>query len=205
MAYSKRATTDYPVQDLIAERFSPMGFEDRPVPADDLRSLFEAARWAASCYNEQPWRFIVAVKQNPEEYQKVLSCLVEANQRWAQAAPVLALGVVSTTFHKGGKPNRFAGHDLGQASASLSLEAVARGLAVHQMGGILPSKAVQTFGVPDGFEVITGLAIGYPAQVDAPEDLAKRDRAPRTRKPIKDFVFGAQWGGPHPLDGKGQT
>ncbi|MCK4656779.1 MAG: nitroreductase family protein, partial [candidate division Zixibacteria bacterium] len=100
----KLAQTDHPVHELVAKRWSPYAYSDKPVSADDLRSLFEAARWAPSSYNEQPWFYIVGTKDDPEQYEKVLSCLVEMNQQWAKAAPVLALGVASSTFKRNGKP-----------------------------------------------------------------------------------------------------
>ena len=108
----KRASADYPIHDLLAERWSPYGFQDRPVPEADLRALFEAARWAASAYNEQPWNYMLAAKENPEEFQRLLSCLVEPNQAWAKAVPALALGVVKLNFSHNDKPNRAAVHDL---------------------------------------------------------------------------------------------
>ena len=101
----KQATTDFPVHELIARRWSPYGFADRPVSVDDLHSLFEAARWAASSYNEQPWSYIVATRDDPEEYERLLSCLVEANQAWAGGAPVLMLAVASHRFSRNNKPN----------------------------------------------------------------------------------------------------
>ena len=146
----KRAKPDHPIHELLASRWSPYGFADRPVSDDDLRSLFEAARWAPSSYNEQPWRYIVATKANPEEFERLLSCLVEGNQAWAKAAPVLALGCTSLNFVRNGKPNAAAVHDLGLASASLVLEATARGLFVHQMIGILPDKARELYQHPRG-------------------------------------------------------
>src|SRR4051812_18562893 len=121
-----RATADHPVYELIAARWSPYAFADRPVSRDDLLSLFEAARWAPSSYNEQPWSYIVATKEAPEEYVTLLSCLVEGNQAWAKAAPVLALGCTSQNFARDGRPNAAAVHDLGLASANLVLEATAR-------------------------------------------------------------------------------
>src|SRR5262249_49427539 len=133
-----RATTDHPVQELIAARWSPYAFSNRPVSRQDLLSLFEAARWAASSYNEQPWTYIVATEDDAEGFATLLSCLVEGNQTWAKAAPVLALGCTSLTFTRNGKPNAAAEHDLGLASGSFALEAAARGLCVHQMIGILP-------------------------------------------------------------------
>ena len=162
--------------------------------------LFEAARWAASSYNEQPWNFLVATKEDPGEFERVLSCLVEGNQSWAKAAPVLALGVVSLRFSRSDKENRAAVHDLGLASANLVVEATARGLSVHQMIGILPDKAREVFHIPENSEAWTALAIGYKADPDKlPEALRERDLAPRRRKPLSQFVFTGKWGNPSPL------
>lgn len=192
---SKRSSTDYPVHDLITKRWSPYSFDDRPVSESDLRSLFEAARWAASSYNEQPWSYIVATKENPEEFERLLSCLVEGNQVWAKAAPVLALGIATLKFARNNKPNRVAVHDLGLAAGNLCLEATARGLMVHQMVGILPDKAREIYEIPEDSEAVTGLAIGYVGNPDSlPDTLKERDRAARQRKPLGEFVFGGKWG-----------
>ena len=192
---AKRVAADHPIQELIAQRWSPYAFDSRPVSRVDLRSPFEAARWVGPSYNEQPWSYIVARKQQPEEFGKLLSCLVEGNQAWAKAAPVLALGVASLNFKLNGKPNKAAIHDLGLAACSLTFEATARGLMVHQMIGILPDGARELYGIPQGYEAVTGLAIGYlgdPSQL--PEKLRQRDMVLRTRKSLKDFVFGGKWG-----------
>jgi nitroreductase len=195
MNEQKLVTPDHPIHELLTKRWSPYGFSDRPVSDDDLRSLFEAARWAASSYNEQPWSYIVATKANPEEFALLLSCLVEPNQAWAKAAPVLALGCSSLNFSRNGKPNDAAIHDLGLASASLTLEATARGLFVHQMIGIVPERASQVYRVPEGVQPKTGLAIGYVADPSVlPEAYRQRDLTPRPRKPLAEFVFGGQWG-----------
>ena len=192
---TKRATTDHPVNDLIAARWSPYAFADRPVSRADLLSLFEAARWAASSYNEQPWSYLVATKENAEEFARLLSCLVEGNQAWAQAVPVLALGCTSLNFTKTGKPNAAAIHDLGLAAGNICLEATARGLSVHQMIGILPDKARQVYRIPDGVQPLTALAIGYAADpATAPEKFRERDLAKRSRKPLANFVFAGTWG-----------
>jgi nitroreductase len=129
----KKAATDNPILSELARRWSPYGFEDRMVSESDLRSLFEAARWAASSYNEQPWNYIVATKADPHEFAKLLSCLAEANQAWANAAPVLVLCIVSLRFVKNETENRAAVHDLGLADGNLLVEATNRGLSVHQM------------------------------------------------------------------------
>ena len=196
----RKASTDYPIHKLLAERWSPYGFEDRPVAQGDLHSLLEAARWAASSYNEQPWSFFIATKENPEEFARLLSCLVEGNQGWAKAAPVLVLGVVSLNFSRNNKDNRAAVHDLGLAAGNLLVEATARGLCVHQMIGILPDKAREVYQIPGHSEAWTAIAIGYkgdPAKL--PDALKERDLAPRQRKPLSQFVFTGKWGQPSPL------
>lgn len=195
MNTQKQASPDHPIHELIARRWSPYAFADRPVSDDDLRSLFEAARWAASSYNEQPWTYILATKREPDEFDRLLSCLVEGNQGWAADAPVLALGCTSLRFTRNGKPNAAAIHDLGLASATLTLEATARGLVVHQMIGILPDKARELYLIPEGVQPVTGLAIGYAADPSTlSEKYRERDLAPRSRKPLNEFVFDGEWG-----------
>ena len=142
----------------------------------------------------------VATKDDPEQFQRLLSCLVDGNQIWAKAAPVLALGVVSLKFAHNAKDNRAAVHDLGLAAGNLLLEATTRGLFVHQMIGILPDKAREIYGIPEGFEAWTALAIGYKGDpMSLPDQLRERDLAPRQRKPLREFVFSGKWENPSPL------
>jgi len=189
------AVTDYSINDLIVKRWSPYSFANRSVSDEDLRSLFEAARWAASSYNEQPWSFIVAKKEEAEEFARVLSCLVEFNQKWAGAASVLVLGITKLNFQRNNKPNRAAVHDLGLAACSLVLEATARGLSVHQMIGIVPERVREIYSVPADCEPMTAIAIGYAGDPnDLPEELRARDTSRRPRKPLKEFVFRGKWG-----------
>ena len=191
----KHAKPEHPIQDFVAKRWSPYGFADRDVSEADLHSLFEAARWAASSFNEQPWSYIVATRAQEAEFTRLLSCLVEANQAWAKDAPILALGVATLNFKRNGKPNRVALHDLGLATGNLVAEATVRGLWVHQMGGILPDRAREIYDIPEGSEAATGIAIGYAGDPEAfSEEIRERDLAPRERKPQRDFVFGASWG-----------
>lgn len=191
------APTHHPVHDLILHRWSPRAFSPEPIPTPVLRSLFEAARWSPSSNNEQPWAFIVATKDDPELYAKVLGTLVEFNQGWAKSAPVLALAVSELAFARNGKPNRNAFYDTGAAVAHLTLEATDRGLSIHQMAGFDHAKAAEVFHIPAGWEAIAALAIGYPGDPSSlPEPLRQREVAPRERKPLASFVMGAEWGKP---------
>jgi len=191
----RTAATDYPVHDLISRRWSPRAIEPRPVPAETLRSLLEAARWAPSSYNEQPWSFLVARREDEAEFQAMLGCLVDVNQAWARDAGALILTVARSAFSHNDKPNRHAFHDIGLAAGNLSLQATASGLVVHQMGGIRPDKAREVYEIPEGFEVVTAIAVGYPGQAERlPEQFREAESAPRRRKPQGEIVFRGTWG-----------
>jgi nitroreductase len=196
----KKAKTDYPIHKLVKRRWSPTAFSDRSIEREVLRSLFEAARWAPSSSNDQPWYYIIAEREDKDEFGKLLSCLTEGNLNWARYAPVLALGVARTRFEKNDKPNRHAFHDLGAASMSIALEAAARGLYIHQMAGILPVKARDLYLIPDKFEVVSAIAIGYLGNGDIlPGKYLERNRKPRHRRKLSETVFGGNWGKSHPL------
>jgi nitroreductase len=189
------APTHHPIHDLLHHRWSPRAFSDKPVPPEILRSLFEAARWAPSSSNEQPWAFLVTTRDDKESHSKMLSTLVEFNQAWAKHAPVLAIAVSELAFAKSGQPNRNAFYDTGAAVAGLSSEATFRGLFVHQMAGFDPRKAVELFEIPNGWEPIAAFVIGYPGDPESlPEHLRQREKAPRERKPLESFVMGGHWG-----------
>src|SRR5260370_31519739 len=176
----KPAETQYPIEEILRRRWSPRSFSERLVEPEKLQSLFEAARWAPSSFNEQPWNFIVATKQKPEEHARLLSCLVEGNQRWARAAPVLMVSVAKLNFDKTGKPNRHAFHDVGLAVQNMIVQATALGLFVHHMAGFSPKKVSGTYGVPDAFEPVAAIASAY--------DTAK-DEFP---KPFREFALTAR-------------
>jgi nitroreductase len=185
----------FPIHDLIRNRWSPRAFSDKPVSAETLKSLFEAARWAPSSSNEQPWVYLVATKDDTENFQKMLSVLVEFNANWAKHTPVLALSVAKLTFTKGNSPNRSAFHDVGAASSQLSLEATARGLLVHQMAGYDADKARKVFSIPADWDPVAAMALGYlgdPASLPSP--YKERETAARVRKPITEFVMSGHWG-----------
>jgi nitroreductase len=192
---SNPAPVEYPVQDVIKNRWSPRAFSDRPVSPEVLRSLFEAARWAPSSNNEQPWAFLVATKDDAENFKKSLGSLVEFNANWAKKAPVLVIAVAELAFSKNNAPNRNAQYDVGAASLQLAIEATARGLVVHQMAGFDPETAKEAYNIPQGWEPIAAMAIGYPGDASSlPEPYQSREKAPRTRKRIREFVMSGEWG-----------
>jgi nitroreductase len=196
----KIAETAHPIHNLFKHRWSPRAFSDRRVEPATLRSLLEAARWSASCANEQPWNFIVATKDEPQEFERMLNCLVEGNIGWAKNAPVLMISVARLNFEKSGAVNRTAYYDVGQAVAQMALEAVAEGLAIHQMGGILVDKAREVYGIPEGWDPVTGLAVGYVGDPDTlPEKRREAEVNPSKRKASSSFVFERRWAEPSKL------
>ncbi len=190
--------TDYPVEALFRHRWSPYRFEPRGVETEKLLRCLEAARWAASSYNEQPWSWIIARREETEAFETMIGCLAEPNQGWARNAGALLLTATRGTFAGNGQPNRVALHDLGLAAAHLSLQATAEGLQVHQMAGVNLSRVRVVYEIPEDYEPRTAIAIGYPA-TDPPEndtqrEFEKRDRGPRNRKPLAEQVFARKFG-----------
>jgi nitroreductase len=184
--------TDHPVHDVFRMRHSPYEIDPhKPVSTEDLQCLFEAARWSMSAFNAQPWRYIVANRANDKPlWESVLATLVDGNQPWAQYAPVLALGFTVTHYAHNGKENSTAQHDLGAASAFLTMEATTRGLVVHQMAGIVPDKIKQTFDLPEHVEPFTALAIGYAGEnPDLPNDYKQRDQKERQRLALSEILL----------------
>ncbi|HWZ50078.1 MAG TPA: nitroreductase family protein [Granulicella sp.] len=187
----KQGPADTGVNELILRRWSPRSFADTPVSSGDLTKIFTAAAWAASSFNEQPWRFLVG-RKGDSTYEKILAALVEFNQAWAGSAPVLILSVGRKTFTQSGQPNLFAMHDTGAASATLSLQATELGLHTHGMAGVDREKARAIFAIPEDYEVGAAWALGYLGDPEAlPGELRARELAPRSRKPLSEFVFSA--------------
>ena len=192
---SRLAPTDHPIHDLLSKRWSPRAFSDQPIDSATVHRLLEAARWSPSSYNEQPWAFFVATKDRPEDYARLLACLIEFNQSWAKTAPLLIITAAHLTLERNGQPNLHAYHDVGLAAAQLIFQATAEGLLVHQMAGIKVDHTRASLHIPAGWDPVTALAIGYlgdPASLS--EDLGKRESAARVRKPLSSFVFGNAWG-----------
>ncbi|WP_430451178.1 nitroreductase family protein [Rhodopirellula europaea] len=192
--------TDLEVLPVIADRWSPYRFDGREVEDDKLRRCLEAARWAASSFNDQPWSWIVARRQDGEAFEAMLQCLLEANRDWASRAGVLICTVIRTNFSYNQKPNRVALHDLGAAAAHMSLQATSLGLQVHQMAGVNLSQVRGQYQLPEGYEPATAIAIGYAddrePNTDAEQVLEDRQSGVRERTPLKNQVF---------MDAFGQT
>jgi nitroreductase len=190
----KPATVDHPVHDLIRNRWSPRAFSNQSVPERVLSSLFEAARWAPSCFNEQPWDFIIANKDDSDAFSKMLGCLTERNQAWAKEAGVLIIAVAKIDFDHNGALNRHAYYDTGQAVAGLTVQATALGIQLHQMAGFSPEQARKIYAIPKGHDPLTAIALGYPGDPDAlPDQLRTIELADRKRKSVSQFVFSGRW------------
>jgi nitroreductase len=186
----KHPDTDYPIHKLIQKRWSPRAFSDDSVSTDLLNQLFEAARWAPSSYNEQPWKFIVARQEDEQAFEKLAQVMNDFNQDWASEAPVLVLALAKTTFDLDGRRNQHGEHDLGQAIAHLTFEATRNELYVHQMAGIHPDKAEELYDIPDNYKPMTMFAIGYKGTPDSLSDkLKKQETSPRSRKPLDEIVL----------------
>lgn len=186
---TKEADTAYPIHDLLQKRWSPRAFSDEPVDPELLKQLFEAARWAPSSYNEQPWHFIVARQEDEEAFEKLSQVMNEFNRGWATEAPVIALGLAKQSFDIDGRPNPHVEHDLGQAIAHLTFEATRHDLYVHQMAGILPDKAKDLYNIEEDYEPKTMFAIGYKGEPELlDDDLQEQEEGTRSRKSLDEIV-----------------
>lgn len=189
----KKANLDYPIHPLLASRWSPRAFNSKAVETEKLQRIFEAARWSASSSNLQPWYFLVGFNGD-EVFAKIFNTLVEFNQLWVINAPVLALGIVKTTNPKGA-PNGYAGYDLGQAMAMLSLQAQHEGIYTHQMAGFDSDAAALAFEMPDDYKVMVAFTLGYRSDsMILHSSLQKLEESPRTRRPSSESVFTKEFG-----------
>ncbi len=196
---SKQAVTSEPVEPLIAHRWSPRAFDtDKSVSTRQLVQLMEAARWAPSCYNEQPWRYIVCDRNKSQaDWEKALNCLVEGNRSWAARAPVLMAAIADTEFSRNGKHNRWSEYDTGAASENLCLQATAMGLAAHQMGGFDAQAVIETFHVPEHCKPMAMIAVGYPGDPDVLGESGRTaEMKERERRDISEFAFLGDWNKP---------
>ncbi len=193
----KPAITGLPIHDLIARRWSPVAFDaQRPVSHSQLMALLEAARWAPSCFGDQPWRYIVWDRfTDAAAWELAYSCLTPGNQEWARNPPILMLSLAGSVFSANGKPNRWAQHDTGAASENICLQATALGLMAHQMGGFDADKARTLFGIPDDYTAMAMIAVGYHGTPAGLSDrLRLREAAARVRRPLGEIFFKDVWG-----------
>lgn len=191
----KPAETQRPLHDLLKRRWSPRAFSEQPVGPDVLLTLLDAARWAPSSSNEQPWRFVVATREEPAAYDRLLACLAEGNRKWAYRAPVLMMSIAHMDFEEDGRPSRHAFHDVGLATENLLLQGTALGLVAHPMAGFDTEKARADLKIPSGYEPVAMVAVGYPGELSVlPDYLQQRELKPRERKPLTEIAFSGQWG-----------
>lgn len=192
---SRSARTSQPVMDVIARRWSPKAFRPEVPGKGELISMFEAARWAPSCFNNQPWRFLVTTRNDPEAFSGALACLTEKNASWAADAPLLAFQVMRETFEYNEKPNPWSGFDCGLAMAQLILQAESMGWSVHVMAGFSRDRVRETFGVPEGFKPLVAFVIGREGDPDTlPPHFREEETATRERKELEETVFSDSWG-----------
>ena len=195
----KSATTAVPIHDIITKRWSCRAFDaTRPVTRTQIISLVEAARWAPSCFGDEPWRFIVWDRNTDSAaWRKAFDCLVEWNQNWVKNAPLLLLVTANSVFQKNGKPNSWGQYDSGAAAENLCLQAVDLGLMAHQMGGFDADKVRTEFAIPEQFSCMAMIAVGYQdEETILDEELKELELAPRARTALGKHFFEGQWGTP---------
>jgi len=191
----RTAPADTPLLAAIAARWSPRAFRDEPVPEASLARVMEAGRWASSCFNEQPWAFVIADRhRDAAAFARILGLLSENNRKWAGAASVLMIACARTRFAANGNPNIPAWYDLGQATSAMAIEAAGLGLQLHQMAGLDRARAKPELGIPEDVDVAVAIALGVPGDASSlPEPLATREVAPRVRKPRSGWTFTGRW------------
>ncbi len=200
---TRPAVVRVPIHELVAQRWSPRAFDAaRRVERHDLLALLEAARWAPSCYGDEPWRYLVWDRaRDARRWARALDCLSENNQRWAGHAPLLLASLADGKFRRDDRPNRWGQHDTGAASENLCLQAVASGLMAHQMGGFDAERLRGRFQIPERYTCMAMIAVGYQADpATLPVDLQAGERAPRNRRPLQELCFEGDWEVPVALD-----
>lgn len=192
----KPANTAVDIHELLARRWSPRAIDQhRPVARRDLAALLEAARWAPSCFGDQPWRYLVLDRfRDRESWQAAWNCLTDGNKAWVREVPVLIVSFADSMFRRTGKPNRWGAHDTGAASENLCLQGTALGLAVHQMGGFDREAIRHAFNVPEQFTAMAVIAIGHPGDpAELPEEKRTAEIAARSRVPLAEIAFDTRW------------
>lgn len=189
-----KVSPDHSIHPLISNRWSPRAFDGQSLSHDQMNQLFEAMRWAPSSFNEQPWKVIYAIRSEKENFNKVLSTLVEWNQNWAKTAGALMITVAKDNFDLDGSENKHAWHDIGLAIGNLSFQATHMGIYLHQMGGIEREQIKSTFEIPDGYTPVTGIALGHPGDIlQIPEEIQDDEMKAQERKKVNSFAFNAEF------------
>ncbi len=190
----KKAITNLKLNTVITNRWSPRSFSDKAIEKEKIQQFFEAARWAPSAFNVQPWSFMVGIKGD-ETWQKIFESLVEFNQMWAINAPVLVVAVGAKVREADGQENVTWQYDLGQAAAYLTIQAYTDGLVMHQMGGFDQAKLVESFNLPENYHPVSVSAVGYQDVADKlPHPLDQLEKGERSRKPLSEIVFSETFG-----------
>jgi nitroreductase len=195
----KPAKTQLPIDDTLALRWSGRAYDaSKKVTQEQIIALLEAARWAPSCFGDQPWRFMVWDRNHdPLSWQKAFDCLVPGNQGWVVNAPVLLLATAGSLFNHNDKENRWGQYDTGAAAENLCLQATSMGLMAHQMGGFDVDKTREVFAIPEQYSLMAMIAVGYQADVNTLSgEVLERETAPRTRRPLGELFFSGTWGNP---------
>lgn len=183
------------ILDVLRRRWSPKVFSSRPVEPEKLWTILDAAQWAPSSVNEQPWSFVLVTTENLEAYNLLLSCLNEKNRQWAQYAPVLILSVAKMYREMDGKENRYAFHDVGLATTNLMIQATALEIHTDAMVGFSVERTREVLGIPEGYEPVAVIALGYlPESWDSEKPRADLMPKNRSRKPLDELVFEGRWG-----------
>ena len=196
--FARPAPTDHPIHELFANRWSARAIDtEKPVERESLLSMLEAARWAPSCFGDQPWRYIVFDRHHDAEaWEAAADCMAEGNQKWARSAPVLLAALADSAFTRNDKPNRWGPYDTGAATLSLHVQGVALGLVVHQMGGFSGSALAEKFGIPERYQPMAMIAVGHPGELDdLHEDYQGSELGKRQRRPLSELAFEGRWGG----------
>lgn len=192
---NKIAKTDFEILEIFKNRWSPRAFSEKQVEKEKLQRIFEAARWSPSGGNLQPWVFITGRKNIDPAFETIFNALAEGNKKWAGLSSVLVVVCSEKINSKNGKPNAWSEYDAGQSAAYLSVQALSEGIYVHQMGGINKEKLIRDLNIPENYQPVTVIAMGYLGNPDdLPEDLKQREIAERTRNPAHEFIFSGKWG-----------
>ncbi len=191
------AFTQVPINETLGNRWSGRAYDaTKSISHAQTIELLEAARWAPSCFGDQPWRFVVWDKnKDATSWQQAFDCLVPGNQAWVKNSPLLLLTIADTLFNHNSKPNRFGQYDTGAATENLCLQASSMGLMAHQMGGFDADKAREVFAIPAQFNLMAMVSVGYPADIESLEgEVLSRETAARTRRPLNELFFAGAWG-----------